>query len=132
MMYTSNISLHADLRALDPQTCSFTLRQIKLATNNFDAANTIGEGGFGPVYKVLELHISFPVMLTHSYHYPSRPKRIYNGKICGNLALQGVLSDGTPIAVKQPSSNSKQGSREFVNEIGMVSALRHPHLVKFY
>jgi len=28
------------------------LRQIKTATNNFDPQNKIGEGGFGPVYKV--------------------------------------------------------------------------------
>jgi hypothetical protein len=28
------------------------LRQIKAATNNFDPVNKIGEGGFGPVYKV--------------------------------------------------------------------------------
>lgn len=44
--------LVADLRGLDLQTGSFTLRQIKAATNNFDDANKIGEGGFGPVYKV--------------------------------------------------------------------------------
>lgn len=30
----------------------FTLKQIKTATKNFDASNKIGEGGFGPVYKV--------------------------------------------------------------------------------
>ncbi|KDP23043.1 hypothetical protein JCGZ_00508 [Jatropha curcas] len=84
-----------DLRGLDLQTGSFTLRQIKAATNNFDRANKIGEGGFGPVYK-------------------------------------GLLSDGTVIAVKQLSSKSKQGNREFVNEIGMISALQHPHLVKLY
>ncbi|KAE9445072.1 hypothetical protein C3L33_23027, partial [Rhododendron williamsianum] len=40
--------------------------------------------------------------------------------------------DGTVIAVKQLSSKSKQGNREFVNEIGMISALQHPHLVKLY
>lgn len=28
------------------------MRQIKVATNNFDPQNKIGEGGFGPVYKV--------------------------------------------------------------------------------
>ena len=46
--------------------------------------------------------------------------------------MQGLLSDGTLIAVKQLSSKSKQGNREFVNEIGMISALQHPNLVKLY
>ncbi|KAF5458584.1 hypothetical protein F2P56_022605 [Juglans regia] len=45
---------------------------------------------------------------------------------------KGMLSDGTVIAVKQLSSKSKQGNREFVNEIGMISALQHPNLVKLY
>ncbi|KAL1216109.1 putative LRR receptor-like serine/threonine-protein kinase [Cardamine amara subsp. amara] len=84
-----------ELRGLDLQTGSFTLKQIKRATNNFDPENKIGEGGFGPVYK-------------------------------------GVLSDGVTIAVKQLSSKSKQGNREFVTEIGMISALQHPNLVKLY
>ncbi|KAK3424569.1 hypothetical protein EUGRSUZ_F01361 [Eucalyptus grandis] len=84
-----------DLKVLALQIGSFTLRQIKAATNNFDAANKIGEGGFGSVYK-------------------------------------GLLSDGTTIAVKQLSSKSKQGNREFVTELGMISALQRPHLVKLY
>ncbi|KAK1275625.1 putative LRR receptor-like serine/threonine-protein kinase [Acorus gramineus] len=88
-------SMEKELRGLDLQTGSFTLRQIKAATKNFDAANKIGEGGFGSVYK-------------------------------------GLLSDGTIIAVKQLSPKSKQGTREFVNEIGMISALQHPNLVKLY
>ncbi|KAL5997727.1 hypothetical protein ACLOJK_008657 [Asimina triloba] len=45
---------------------------------------------------------------------------------------KGLLSDGTVIAVKQLSSKSKQGNREFVNEIGMISGLQHPNLVKLY
>ncbi|KAK4589483.1 hypothetical protein RGQ29_020168 [Quercus rubra] len=84
-----------ELRGLDLQTGFFTYRQIKVATNNFSAANKIGEGGFGSVYK-------------------------------------GILLDGTVIAVKQLSPKSKQGSREFVNEIGMVSGLQHPNLVRLY
>ncbi|XP_010655583.1 probable LRR receptor-like serine/threonine-protein kinase At1g29720 isoform X1 [Vitis vinifera] len=84
-----------ELRGLDLQIGSFTLRQIKAATNNFDSANKIGEGGFGSVFK-------------------------------------GQLSDGTLIAVKQLSSKSRQGYREFVNEIGLISALQHPNLVKLY
>ncbi|KAJ4982361.1 hypothetical protein NE237_033198 [Protea cynaroides] len=80
---------------IELQTGHFSLRQIKAATGNFNVANKIGEGGFGPVYK-------------------------------------GTLSDGMVIAVKQLSSKSKQGNREFVNEIGMISALQHPNLVKLY
>ncbi|WJX67811.1 hypothetical protein P8452_52247 [Trifolium repens] len=45
---------------------------------------------------------------------------------------KGVLSDGTIVAVKQLSSKSKQGNREFINEIGLISALQHPCLVKLY
>ncbi|KAL5206639.1 hypothetical protein ABZP36_034848 [Zizania latifolia] len=88
-------SRHKELRAFDLQLGSFTLRQIKAATGNFDVSNKIGEGGFGSVYK-------------------------------------GLLSDGTIIAVKQLSSRSRQGNREFLNEIGMISALQHPNLVKLY
>ncbi|KAK7342810.1 hypothetical protein VNO80_25766 [Phaseolus coccineus] len=84
-----------DRELLDMKTGYYSLRQIKAATNNFDPANKIGEGGFGPVYK-------------------------------------GVLSDSDVIAVKQLSAKSKQGNREFVNEIGMISALQHPNLVKLY
>ncbi|PRQ60796.1 putative protein kinase RLK-Pelle-DLSV family [Rosa chinensis] len=88
-------TLEQDLKGVDLQTGKFTLRQIKAATNDFDIANKIGEGGFGPVYR-------------------------------------GLLSDNTAIAVKKLSAKSKQGNREFVNEIGMISALQHPHLVKLY
>ncbi|XP_074572549.1 putative LRR receptor-like serine/threonine-protein kinase At1g53440 [Curcuma longa] len=45
---------------------------------------------------------------------------------------KGKLPDGTLIAVKKLSAKSKQGNREFVNEIGMISALEHPNLVKLY
>lgn len=41
-----------DLNGVELQMVCFTLRQIKTATRNFDASNKIGEGGFGPVYKV--------------------------------------------------------------------------------
>ncbi|KAL4627315.1 hypothetical protein ACB092_05G157700 [Castanea dentata] len=89
------ISREKELRRLDLQTGFFTYRQIKAATDNFNVANKIGEGGFGSVYK-------------------------------------GILLDGTVIAVKQLSSKSKQGSREFVNEIGIMSGLQHPNLVRLY
>ena len=30
----------------------FSLREVARATDNFSVSNKIGEGGFGPVYKV--------------------------------------------------------------------------------
>ncbi|KAH1264602.1 Glucan endo-1,3-beta-glucosidase 1 [Glycine max] len=45
---------------------------------------------------------------------------------------KGILSNGTIIAVKMLSSRSKQGNREFINEIGLISALEHPCLIKLY
>nr|GMD22521.1 probable leucine-rich repeat receptor-like serine/threonine-protein kinase At3g14840 [Ipomoea batatas] len=75
--------------------CHVQSIQIKAATNNFNVANKIGEGGFGPVYK-------------------------------------GTLLDGTVIAVKQLSTKSRQGYREFLNEIGMISCQQHPNLVNLY
>ncbi|XP_020575406.1 probable leucine-rich repeat receptor-like serine/threonine-protein kinase At3g14840 [Phalaenopsis equestris] len=45
---------------------------------------------------------------------------------------KGELPDKTVIAVKQLSSTSTQGNQEFVNELGMISALQHPNLVKLY
>lgn len=41
-----------------------------------------------------------------------------------------MLPNGLVVAVKQLSAKSKQGNREFVNEIGMISALQHPNLVR--
>ena len=36
----------------DVELPSFSLDTIAIATNNFSSSNKIGEGGFGPVYKV--------------------------------------------------------------------------------
>lgn len=51
---------------------------------------------------------------------------------CRFSIVKGVLSDGTSIAVKQLSSKSRQGNREFITEVGMTSGLQHPNLVKLY
>ncbi|XP_073156619.1 cold-responsive protein kinase 1-like [Henckelia pumila] len=43
---------------------------------------------------------------------------------------KGVLRDGTEVAIKNLSANSKQGSSEFLTEINMISKVQHPNLVQ--
>ncbi|XP_076913952.1 putative LRR receptor-like serine/threonine-protein kinase At1g07650 [Bidens hawaiensis] len=46
--------------------------------------------------------------------------------------FKGVLSDNTIIAIKKPSAKSANRVQEFINEVGIVSTLDHPNLVKLY
>lgn len=57
---------------------------------------------------------------------------LHHVKFLTTVELQGQLSDGTWVAVKQLSSKSRQGNREFLNEIGMISCFQHPNLVKLH
>lgn len=44
--------------------------------------------------------------------------------------MQGVLRDGTQVAIKSLSLESKQGTKEFMTEIDMISNIQHPNLVQ--
>ncbi|CAM6129402.1 unnamed protein product [Calypogeia fissa] len=73
----------------------FSYKELKSATDSFNSALMIGEGGFGTVYK-------------------------------------GYLRDspGAPVAVKRLSQYARQGAREFMAEVNIISQLRHRNLVQ--
>ncbi|KAE8795182.1 putative serine/threonine-protein kinase [Hordeum vulgare] len=81
---------------------AFTYEQLRAATAGFDAARKLGDGGFGTVYL--------------AYLPPA----------------------GRSAAVKRlhvppsPSPSSATITKSFCNEVLILSALRHPHLVRLH
>ncbi|OAY28896.1 cold-responsive protein kinase 1 [Manihot esculenta] len=73
----------------------YTYKELRNATEDFNPANKIGEGGFGSVYK-------------------------------------GKLKDGKIAAIKVLSAESRQGVKEFLTEINVISEIEHQNLVKLY
>lgn len=77
------------------------------------------------------------VMKTKSFSYNSlrsatgdfHPSSKIGGGGYG-VVYKGVLRDGTQVAIKSLSVESKQGTHEFMTEIAMISNIQHPNLVK--
>jgi serine/threonine protein kinase len=49
-----------------------------------------------------------------------------------NSTMQGKLTDGRVVAVKQLSQTSNQGKQQFATEIETISRVQHRNLVKLY
>ncbi|KAI4316456.1 hypothetical protein L6164_024434 [Bauhinia variegata] len=104
----SDISNSSSIQAIDdisvslvgPKLHTFTLEELREATQNFSWSNLLGEGGFGPVYK-----------------------GFVDDKLKPALKAQSV-------AVKCLDLDGLQGHREWLAEIIFLGQLRHPHLVK--
>ena len=116
----SNISEKTEndqIQNIDLELPLFELATIVSATNNFSINKKLGQGGFGPVYKVnLKLD-------SQKYLFYLVTKFTY-------MAWQGTLVDGQEIAVKRLSKISEQGLKELKNEVILFSKLQHRNLVK--
>lgn len=62
---------------------------------------------------------------TRDFH----PSNMIGGGAFG-VVYRGSLRDGTQIAIKCLSAESKQGTKEFLTEINMIWNVRHPNLVQ--
>src|ERR1044072_4493565 len=81
----------------------FDFATIANATDNFSIDNKLGEGGFGPVYKVNKI-----MLISHiSSLKPSSLDNIPNDD------HQGTLANGQDMAVKRLCNNTGQGPEEF-------------------
>ncbi|KAJ8433562.1 hypothetical protein Cgig2_018115 [Carnegiea gigantea] len=86
--------------------CSFSYRELAVATKNFKESNLIGEGGFGKVYKG---------QLENGQKWPPN--------------MDMVLGWTVVIATKRLNLDGLQGNQEFIVEVLMLSLLHHPNLV---
>lgn len=50
--------IYAGVESLE-HVCRYSYKELQTATKGFSIANKIGEGGFGPVYRVISLSFSF-------------------------------------------------------------------------
>ncbi|KAK6917423.1 PAN/Apple domain [Dillenia turbinata] len=97
----------------------YNYRTLLVATDNFSTRNKLGQGGFGPVYKVhSSSYVLMPPFLTTMVltHFEKCP--------------QGKLPEGQYIAVKRLSRSSVQGLEEFKNEVLLIAKLQHRNLVR--
>ncbi|XP_068334223.1 putative cysteine-rich receptor-like protein kinase 20 [Pyrus communis] len=92
-----------------PNLKIFSIADVGAATGGFSIENKLGEGGYGPVFKV----------------------NFYNKHVTGRFkTIKRVLPDGQEIAVKKLSKASTQGFEEFKNEVMLTAKLQHVNLVR--
>lgn len=84
--------------------------------DNFSDANVLGQGGFGPVYRVIKLtYRCMSLTSIVQIFFPSLVETrilviIHN---IFNIMFQGKLQNGKQTAVKRLSADSGQGDLEF-------------------
>ncbi|CAI5511877.1 unnamed protein product [Closterium sp. Naga37s-1] len=83
----------------------FSLQEMALATNNFHESSVLSEGGFGRVYRDT---------------IPPQPHSTSSSPPAAPIE----------VAIKRMDRGGRQGDREFLVEVEVLSRLHHRHLVK--
>lgn len=98
----------------------FSFAELEEATNNFDPSKELGDGGFGVVYY--GMCVLFLALLLFGERFLTIPSNLLSGK----------LHDGRVVAVKRLYENNFKRVEQFMNEVEILTQLRHKNLVTLY
>ncbi|KAK4736312.1 hypothetical protein R3W88_000009 [Solanum pinnatisectum] len=103
-----------------------SLKCLAMSTNQFHDNNKLGQGGFGPVYKVnLFLSSSEPIRFNSSSCKCNCQVVSFTCLLfVGSISRQGGNS------CKRLSTASGQGMEEFMNEVLLIARVQHRNLVR--
>ncbi|KAK4755165.1 hypothetical protein SAY87_008922 [Trapa incisa] len=105
----------------------FSYEELEEATQNFNPARELGDGGFGTVYygQKKKSHYNFAEL--HSVNH-----RIFTMRLCLLWLFTGELRDGRAVAVKRLYENNMRRLEQFMNEVEILTRLRHDNLVRLF
>ena len=75
---------------MDARPYTFSYAELKNATGDFSPSNKLGEGGFGPVYKVG--HYPIELIFFYDYEYDYKHGIFLNFFYCNNFIFN-LLGD---------------------------------------
>ena len=120
----------------------FTYNELRAATRDFHPDMKLGQGGYGAVYKVhfsdlfsqhslSNIPCEFGVQFGVSSKLSEQNAQSLLLSCYHHLWFwQGVLPNTNVVAVKQLHIKSQQGMDEFLNEVALISGIKHRNLVK--
>ncbi|XP_027925799.1 cysteine-rich receptor-like protein kinase 25 isoform X2 [Vigna unguiculata] len=104
--------------------CYILMRRKTRKSNNIILIENLGLGS--STIESLQFSLAIIEVATNNFADDNKIGKGGFGEV-----YKGILIDGTSIAVKRLSRNSKQGLEEFKNEVMLIAKLQHRNLVAF-